>query len=175
MNPKQEKKIREIIERSLSDSDEFTIKFEDETLSIEPSKQSIFHHIGFIALIIIPVIAILWRDISAYSFAVAIFYFVALSYRYFRVLEYQIHPVFKLNNRELVYKHTAISKFFGHSTIISFEELISIEFSFVKYGRYMKRSVRMSFQTANRSIPILELNDEFKAKRIKFILTEIVK
>ncbi|MFT7268388.1 MAG: hypothetical protein ACI905_000591 [Roseivirga sp.] len=174
MNPKQEKKIREIIERSLSDSDEFTIKFEDETLSIEPSKQSIFHHIGFIALIIIPVIAILRRDISAYSFAVAIFYSAALSYRYYDSLRYQVYTIFKYKERVLLYKNIAFSNFFNvGSRIIKFENLGSVESRSVGWRT---RGVRVAFRSRSKSVfPILEVVDEFKAKRIKFILTEIVK
>lgn len=176
MNPKQEKKIREIIERSLSDSDEFTIKFQDDTLSIEPSKQSIFHHIGFITLIIVPVIAILWAELSVYSFSIAVIYFALLTYRYYLILKYQVCAVFNLDKRVMMFENNAWSYFIRNAKSIRFQDLGTIEFDYVKYDRWFgKGHIRLFWQNSKRYIPILETKDEFKAKRLKFILTEIVK
>ncbi|KYG79609.1 hypothetical protein [Roseivirga echinicomitans] len=176
INSKQEKKIREIIDRSLSDSDKFTVQFDNNALSIESDKQSIIHHIMFIAFIIVPVLAILWYDRSFYSIAVSALYFSALSYSYFNILKYEVSVVFKLKERVLTCNNRVVEKFGGKIKTISFENLDSVEFSYVTYARWFaKRYVRVYFRTASESIPIIEIRDEFKARRLKFILTEIVK
>lgn len=177
MNLKHEKKIREVIDRSLSDSDEFTIQFDNDTLSIESAKQNIIYHTMFIILIIVPVLAILWNDRSFYSIVVSVFYFSALGYRYFKILKYEVIAVFRFKERVLIYDNRVFRKLLRrNSKAINFDVLGSVEFRYVKYLRWFgKRNVRVYFRTANKSLPILEMEDEYKAERLKFILTEIVK
>jgi hypothetical protein len=122
-------KIREIIDNSLLDSDEFTIKLENETLCIESVKQRVIHHALFIALIIVPVITLLWNDRSIYSLAVSVFYFSTFSYSYFNILKYEVDAVFKFRERILIYDNRIFKKLGKKIKTISFEGLDSVELS----------------------------------------------
>ncbi|MFY0593588.1 hypothetical protein [Roseivirga sp.] len=168
------KKIQRVIDQSLSDIKNFKILYDQKSLRLE-SQVPAYTDL-FVVFILAPPITLLINETDLWSLMISFLWFIINSFFYLRIIN--SFNVIDLNSDDKTIKvdyNHKILRWLRDTSKINFDEVKAIKVDSMTTGKYMSMSYFISIESTRKKFNTVIINDQFKVKRLKFILDEFIR